>query len=307
MEPVAAARERPARETDEEAAEPAQAEPEAGETDETSEASSRCYEAVMPPTRGKRRREQRRRSWSATLWQAAIPSLPLGTHSAIVGPSALARIPSLPPLRRAALSPEWPLLDETVPHYDPTRTEMLQRLPLRRVLRLVQELPAAVDGQQRRERQRVEDLLGNGPWSGANGLGWKGYLYVRGESPPKEPYIIHPPRAVVFALFRGRVVFLETVSPRGDEAATPMGVQHEEELLDVARWAVNNLPVLPRKGSIHKGMPGKFYMHGVHASMAPGARHQVQRFWPEGVDEGEYYSELERVRRISERWQQQVP
>ena len=262
---------------------------------------------MLPSSRTKRRREQRQRSGSATLWQAAIPSLPLGTHSANVGPSALARGPPSPPLWRATLHPERPLLDDTVPHYDPTRTEMLPRLPLRRILRLVQALPAAVDGQQRRERQRVEDLLGNGPWSVTNELGWKGYLYVRGERPPKEPYIIHPPRAVVFALFLGRVVFLETVSPRGDEAATPMGVQHEEELLGVARWAVNNLPVLPRKGSIHKGMPGKFHMHGVHASMAPGARNQVQRFWPEGVEEGEYYSELEKVRRISERWQQQVP
>ena len=102
MQPLAAARERLCYETDEEAAEPAQAEPEAGETDETGETSRTGQDVATLCSRGKRRREQRRRSHSATLWQAAIPSPPLGTHSAIVGPSALARIPSLPPLRRAA-------------------------------------------------------------------------------------------------------------------------------------------------------------------------------------------------------------
>ena len=52
----------------------------------------------------------------------------------------------------------------------------------------------------------------------------------------------------------------------GGEMPAQPGLQHD--LLCAAQWAQRHLPVLPRKGVIHSGMPGSFYMHGVHHSMA---------------------------------------
>ena len=248
-----------------------------------------------------RRRELRKRQkLTRQNVQAADPPQPHGGQLTVVGPGMLARTPSLP-----RLGPQRAPLDESVPAYDPNTTQMLERLPLRRILLLVRALPAATDGEQRRGRQRVEDMLTTGPWEHGE-VGWKGYLYVRGDKPPLTPFTIQPPRAAVFALFLSTPLFLETVSPMGDRRATMEGEQEENDLLCAAQWAQRHLPVLPRKGVIHLGMPGSFYMHGVHHSMAAGARHQVQRFQPESLPEEEFLAQMSIVRRYSESWQQQV-
>ena len=193
-----------------------------------------------------------------------------------------------------------------MPSYDPARTQLLERLPPRRLLRLVGELPRTEDGDLLRSRRRVEDLLRGGPWMREAAARWSTYLYVRGAEGPPEPYMIHPPRAIVFALFGDTVLFLETLSPAGNQMSTPEGQQQEEELLRIAQWGCDHLPELPRKGKIHAGMPGAFYMLGAHPSYAAGARHQVQQFRPAAIDEGEFQCVMANVRRISEHWQEQL-
>ena len=154
-----------------------------------------------------RRRELRKRQkLTRQNVQAADPPQPPGESASVVGPGMLARTLSLP-----RLGPQRAPLDESVPAYDPNTTQMLERLPLRRILLLVRALPAATDGEQRRGRQRVEDMLTTGPWEHGE-VGWKGYLYVRGDKPPPTPFTIQPPRAAVFALFLSTPLFLETVS-----------------------------------------------------------------------------------------------
>ena len=175
--------------------------------------------------------------------QAEAVPLPHGAPGATVRVRGLAAraVPGPPP--RHAPSPARQPLDLTVPSYDPERTELLARLPPRRLLLLVDALPPARSGDTLRARNRVTDLLRCGPWMESDASGWKAYLYVRGAEPPPAAVMIHPPRAVVFALFQSTIIYLETLSPAGDETHSAEGQRREEALLGTAQWATNHLPV----------------------------------------------------------------
>jgi hypothetical protein len=49
-------------------------------------------------------------------------------------------------------------------------------------------------------------------------VGWFTTLYVRGSEPPRQAFVLHPPRLLVVALKAGRLYFVMAVGPRGKTA-----------------------------------------------------------------------------------------
>ena len=133
--------------------------------------------------------------------RAAAPARPV-TGEATAGPDgaqlrpradwAVGETATAPPLalgRRAATSPEW---------RDAARTQPCQRP--------AQVRPDTHATPTPNPNTKPNDLLRCGPWMESAASGWKAYLYVRGAEPPPEAVMIHPPRAVVFALFQNTII-----------------------------------------------------------------------------------------------------
>ena len=162
--------------------------------------------------------------------------------------------------------------EPAVPSFDPKETRMLPMMPPATAIRLIQALPPTDVGDVRRARTRVLSLLKWGPWLAQSGPKWKVAIYVRGSQPPEKPFWIRPPRVIVIAIVDDGMlpIYLETVSPLGSALGTEEGEKQEEELLSLARFGMNELPTLPRKGEIHKvtAQPNKHLASDVALTLA---------------------------------------
>ena len=110
---------------------------------------------------------------------------------------------------------------------------------------------------------------------------YRGALYVRGDQPPSAPHELPVEPLIVLTLHGDILYFALLITPPAVD-----GEKGEKQrslaawLLELAKWQMQHMPELPRKGGIHVGMPGMFYMLGVHHSQHAGAKHEVEAFAP---------------------------
>ena len=170
-----------------------------------------------------------------------------------------------------------------MPAVDQTKTQMLPpTFPRAALARIHTMLPADVveemSDNKRRSFERSVDVV-----AGLIGspLQWRVAIYIRGEEPPSQPFWLRPPRLLVLVLRDGMLYVAMALGPRGKAVhESPEAHKLEHELLKLMRWQMAHMPVLPRKGWLHVGMPGIFHVLGLHLSQHANAKNEVEQFGP---------------------------
>ena len=199
------------------------------------------------------------------------------------------------------------------PKVDEQLTGLLQPMPAIDLLAVIDQIfsderLAAASETDRRSFDRTRAVITAIAARPAS-AGWRTTLYVRGSEPPRQAFVLHPPRLLVVALKAGRLYFVMAVGPRGKTAHESKEAEALElELLSLMRWQMQHMPVLERKGAIHIGMPGVFHVLGLHMSQHGEAHNEVERFGPSrcrctGADrcdrEADWQAATTRARKIS--------
>ena len=159
-------------------------------------------------------------------------------------------------------------------------TELHASLEMQHLLTIIDEMPAPLDGFAARSRVRTRQivrLLAHLP----EARHFDAALCVRGEEAPDEPYAL-PVKHTLLVTLHGDVLYFTALilPPAADGEAAEREARLAALLLRIARWQMCHIPEVPRKGAMHVGMPGMFYILGTHLSQHPGAKHEVELFGP---------------------------
>jgi hypothetical protein len=167
------------------------------------------------------------------------------------------------------------------PPFNANITELVGPMRAAAALKLIDHLPTESDGVLWRVRRRVRRIVEQLAYLPILQT-FEVLLYVRGDEPPPKPIILPDTPLLVLSLHEGHILdFVQLQSPAwaaGEEEQAAL----EAELLELARWQMAHMPVLPRKGEIHVGMSGRFYCLGVHDCYLKGSHNEVAEFRPRG-------------------------
>ena len=210
-----------------------------------------------------------------TSTTADEPSLVDGERAAEAIAPGLSLSDMMAKTRRMAATPS-----PRVPIFDPTKTRLSKPMAPRTALQWIDDqVPEPVVGDKWRARERVRAIVAGLLLTGTDD--YHIVVYVRGANPPPKPIEVRPPALAVITWrpLEGTLAFVMLVGVGAAQHSRPQAIADEEELLRIAAWQATHMPPVPRHGE-HEGMPGLFYILGVHLSQHRLASCEVEQFGP---------------------------